>query len=30
MHGVGKGIRSFKQGMKDVEEEIKKAPEEKK
>jgi sec-independent protein translocase protein TatA len=30
MHGVGKGIRSFKQGMKDVEEEIKKDPEEKK
>ena len=22
MHGVGKGIRSFKKGMKDVEEEI--------
>jgi sec-independent protein translocase protein TatA len=30
MHGVGKGIRSFKQGMKDVEDEIKKDPEEKK
>jgi sec-independent protein translocase protein TatA len=30
MHGIGKGIRSFKQGMKDVEDEIKKDPEEKK
>ncbi|MDR1811115.1 MAG: twin-arginine translocase TatA/TatE family subunit [Prevotella sp.] len=30
MNGVGKGIRSFKQGMKDVEDEIKKDPDEKK
>ncbi|GAB6011412.1 Sec-independent protein translocase subunit TatA/TatB [Viscerimonas tarda] len=30
MHGIGKGINSFKKGMKDVEEEIKKTPEEKK
>lgn len=27
MHGVGKGISSFKKGLKDVEEEIKKEPE---
>jgi len=27
MRGIGKGIRSFKDGIKDVEEEIKKDPE---
>lgn len=27
MKGIGKGIRSFKEGIKDVEEEIKKEPE---
>lgn len=27
MRGIGKGIRSFKDGIKDVEEEIKKEPE---
>ena len=29
MHGVGKGIRSFKKGLKDVEDEITKDTEEK-
>ena len=29
MKGIGKGVRSFKEGMKDVEDEINKDPEEK-
>ena len=30
MHGIGKGIRSFKKGLKDVEDEITTDPQEKK
>ena len=29
MKGIGKGVRSFKEGLKDVEDEINKDPEEK-
>lgn len=28
MHGLGKGVKSFKSGMKDVEEEVKKSVDE--
>lgn len=30
MKGIGKGVRSFKEGMNDIEKEIEKDPEEKK